>query len=33
MKLEGPLFDPNSKEKDSYVSCDQIFLVNMGMKE
>jgi len=33
MKLEGPLFDPDSKEKDSHVSCDQIFLVNMGMKD
>lgn len=30
LKFEGPRFDPNSTEKTNSVSCDQIFLVNVG---
>ncbi len=30
LKFEGPDFDPNSKEKENTVSCDQVFLVEMG---
>ncbi len=33
LKFTGPRFDPASKAKDSYVSCDQVFLVNKGIKE
>ena len=30
LKFEGPDFDPNSREKENTVSCDQVFLVEMG---
>ena len=33
LKFEGPKFDPKSKAKDSYISTDQIFLINKGTKE
>ena len=33
LKFEGPEFDSASKDKDNYISCDQIFLVDMGMAE
>jgi len=30
LKFEGPLFDPNSADIESTISCDQIFMVNKG---
>jgi len=30
IKFEGPFFDPNSEAGDSYISIDQVFLVNKG---
>lgn len=31
LKFDGPAFDPDSKDQDSYISCDDVFLVDMGM--
>lgn len=33
LKIEGPEFDSASKDKDNYISCDQLFLIDMGMEE
>ena len=33
IKVDGPMFDRSSIAKDSRISCDQVFLVNLGLEQ